>query len=57
METVMVTCPYCNEQMEISIEQDVQGTLVQDCEVCCRPWLLTVRWKGKRLQVRAERAQ
>ncbi len=25
------------------IEEDVRGTLVQDCEVCCNPWLLRVQ--------------
>ena len=37
-----VTCPYCGEQMEIYLEPDVIGTLVQDCEVCCRPWQVHV---------------
>ena len=23
---------------------DIQGTLVQDCEVCCNPWQVTVWW-------------
>ena len=38
----LVTCPYCGEQVEIFIEPDVMGTLVQDCEVCCRPWQVHV---------------
>ena len=38
----LVTCPYCGEQVEIFIEPDVLGTLVQDCEVCCRPWQVRV---------------
>jgi len=37
-----VVCPYCGEQVEIFIEPDVMGTLVQDCEVCCRPWQVRV---------------
>jgi hypothetical protein len=37
-----VTCPYCGEHGEIYIEPDVIGTLVQDCEVCCRPWQVHV---------------
>lgn len=39
-----VRCPYCGEDVEISIEPDVQGTLVQDCEICCNPWQVTVWW-------------
>ncbi len=37
-----VTCPYCGEQVEIYVEPDVSGRLVQDCEVCCNPWLIRV---------------
>ncbi len=39
----VVTCPYCGEDVEVRIEEDVRGTLVQDCEVCCNPWLLRVQ--------------
>ena len=38
----LVTCPYCGEDVEIFVEPDVQGTFVQDCEVCCNPWLVRV---------------
>jgi hypothetical protein len=37
-----VTCPYCGEQVEIYLEPDMQGTFVQDCEVCCNPWRVRV---------------
>ena len=37
-----VSCPYCGEVLEISIESDVSGSFVQDCEVCCNPWLVRV---------------
>jgi hypothetical protein len=37
-----VTCPYCGEQLEIAIEPDVHGSFVQDCEVCCNPWLVRI---------------
>lgn len=37
-----VTCPYCSEEVSVSIEQDVEGSFVQDCEVCCRPWAVRV---------------
>ncbi len=40
---VEVQCPFCFEVSEIAIEADVHGALVQDCEVCCRPWDLVVR--------------
>ena len=41
-----VQCPYCGSESEIYIEPDVQGTLVQDCEVCCNPWRVEVWWEG-----------
>jgi hypothetical protein len=40
-----VSCPYCGEPGEIYIEPDVLGTLVQDCEVCCRPWQVRVGYE------------
>jgi len=41
-----VRCPYCNERVEISLESDLAGEMVWDCEVCCRPWQLVVRSVG-----------
>jgi hypothetical protein len=40
--TFEVWCPYCGERVEIYLEPDVMGTLVQDCEVCCQPWRVHV---------------
>ena len=42
MDEVTVTCPYCGEEMAIHVEEDVRGSFVQDCEVCCNPWLVRV---------------
>jgi hypothetical protein len=41
-ESFDVTCPYCGEQVEIYVEPDTSGRFVQDCEVCCNPWLVRV---------------
>lgn len=50
-----VECPYCGEAVEVYFEADVTGSLVQDCEVCCRPWKVTVlRDRHGDLDVRAE---
>jgi cysteine-rich CPXCG protein len=38
----LVTCPYCGEAVDVYIEPDVRGSFVQDCEVCCNPWRITV---------------
>jgi hypothetical protein len=43
MDTLfVVTCPYCGEEVEVYLEPDVRGTLVQDCEICCNPWQLRI---------------
>jgi len=42
-----LACPYCGETTEIVIELDVRGSLVQDCEVCCNPWLVRVHGRGE----------
>jgi len=41
-EFFLVTCPYCSEDVEIFVEPDVGGSFVQDCEVCCNPWRVSV---------------
>ena len=42
----VVTCPYCGEELEIYVEPEVRGSFVQDCEVCCNPWRVTVVGRG-----------
>jgi Cysteine-rich CPXCG len=41
-ELFHVTCPYCGEQLEIYVEPEMTGRFVQDCEVCCNPWVVHV---------------
>ena len=41
-----VTCPFCGEEGEIYVEADVRGHFVQDCEICCSPWLVRVTQDG-----------
>ena len=52
----VVTCPYCGEEVEIYLEPDVRGTLVQDCEVCCSPWLIRVSGHGDERWIEVGRA-
>jgi len=57
MEDVFsVDCPYCGETVEIYLEPDVRGTLIQDCEVCCNPWKVRVVREGDERYVEVERA-
>ena len=55
-EQFLVTCPYCGEQVEIYLEQDVKGSFVQDCQVCCNPWRVRVWGRGANRDVEVERA-
>jgi hypothetical protein len=41
-DTFLVECPYCGEEVEVYLEPDIRGSLIQDCEVCCNPWLIRV---------------
>ena len=48
-ETTVVSCPYCGEAIELYVESDARGAFVQDCEVCCNPWLVRVEFdEGER---------
>jgi hypothetical protein len=51
-----VICPYCGEEVEVRLESDVEGSLVQDCEVCCNPWLLRVSGRDEERRVDVSRA-
>jgi len=31
MDQILITCPYCGEDIEIQVEEDVRGSFVQDC--------------------------
>jgi hypothetical protein len=55
-DSFLVTCPYCGEEIELYLEPDVQGDLVQDCEVCCNPWLIRVFTDEGERNVRVGRA-
>ena len=55
-EEFIVTCPYCGEELEIYVEPDVRGTFVQDCEVCCNPWRVSVSGSDDERRVAVARA-
>ncbi|HEX2798980.1 MAG TPA: CPXCG motif-containing cysteine-rich protein [Thermoanaerobaculia bacterium] len=55
-EDFVVNCPYCGEDVDVHLERDVQGSLVQDCEVCCNPWLLRVGGEDDERTVTVTRA-
>jgi len=53
----VVVCPYCGETVEISLDPGggaVQD-YVEDCQVCCQPWRVRVRWRcGGHAEVRLD---
>jgi hypothetical protein len=42
----IVCCPYCGESVQVLLDTGGEEwqSYVEDCEICCRPWLLTVEW-------------
>ena len=58
MDDVTILCPYCGEPVVLEVEADLQGSMVQDCDVCCRPWAVKVTRDGDgRPTVTVDRAQ
>lgn len=43
----VVYCPYCNESVEITLDpgSGPAQQYVEDCEVCCQPWTVSVRYR------------
>ncbi len=41
-----VECPYCGESVEIRLDPGSGSSqeYVEDCEVCCQPWQVTVHY-------------
>lgn len=55
-EQFTVTCPYCGEELEIYVEPDVRGSLIQDCEVCCNPWNIRIVGRGDERSIEVAKA-
>jgi uncharacterized Zn finger protein len=41
-DAIQAQCPYCGAWQELILDPESTGTMVQDCEVCCEPWEMTV---------------
>lgn len=41
-----VSCPYCGEAVEITLDPGggAHQDYVEDCEVCCQPWRVSVEF-------------
>lgn len=43
-------CPYCWEEISMLIDSSIASqTYVEDCEVCCNPIEITVKFKGNEM--------
>ncbi len=43
LEGSNIQCPYCGEQIELSIENSIEEQqYTEDCQVCCNPISITV---------------
>jgi uncharacterized Zn finger protein len=42
-DVIQVQCPYCGSRQDLVLDPGSSGTMVQDCEVCCEPWDMTVK--------------
>ena len=52
-DLVQAQCPYCAAWQEVLLDPESVGKMVQDCEVCCEPWDMTVvRSRSGALSVR-----
>ena len=45
-DSAEVSCPYCGQTVEIILDPGGGRSqdYVEDCEVCCRPWRVSVRF-------------
>lgn len=52
-------CPYCWEEISMLLDRSVrQQAYIEDCEVCCNPIQISVRFEADELQeFRAEDIQ
>jgi hypothetical protein len=43
---VLIVCPHCGETNELNLDpgSGPEQQYVEDCQVCCRPWRVTVRY-------------
>lgn len=43
VESLSASCPYCGESIELLVDASAGSQrYVEDCQVCCRPMVVTV---------------
>lgn len=44
LDSHLIGCPYCGEQIEITIDSSAgDQDYIEDCHVCCRPINLSIK--------------
>jgi len=57
-DETQVVCPYCFESQLLVVDPSTEGSFVQDCDVCCRPWEVSIsRELDGSLRADVQRAQ
>ncbi len=54
-DAVLVACPWCGESVELYVDPQTEGTMIEDCEICCRPWRVDVSVEDGELAVDVQR--
>ena len=46
VEEIIVDCPSCGEHIALDVDTTggAEQSYFEDCPVCCRPWMVHVRW-------------
>ena len=46
--TAVVVCPYCGEENEVGLDpgSGASQDYVEDCQVCCQPWRVSVHYES-----------
>jgi transposase-like protein len=54
-----VVCPYCGEESIVALDpgSGARQRYVEDCPVCCRPWVVDVRYDDGLATVRLSAEQ
>ena len=47
LDSIFITCPYCGERFEASVDASGgDAEYIEDCQVCCRPITLRLSAAG-----------
>ena len=57
LEEALVTCPYCWEEISLTLDLSVNDQdYIEDCPVCCHPMRITCRFEdGALTELQVER--